>query len=62
MEVDESLIEQDIKTQLAELNDGWEHLLGLSGLYLLKGYKAVDWGKEKLTNLKHCFKKSLISS
>ena len=51
MEVDDSL-EQDIKVQLTEFNQGREHLLGLSDLSLLKGYKAIDWTKRKVNQFK----------
>ena len=51
MEVDESL-EQDVKLQLTEFNKGRQHLLGLSELSLMKGYKAVDWTKRKVDQFK----------
>ena len=51
MEVDESL-EQDNKLQLIEFNKGRQHLLGLSVLSLMKGYKAVDWTKRKVDQFK----------
>ena len=52
MEVDDSLIDQDITIQLTEINKGREHVLGLSEWYLMKGSKAVDWGKRKVNKFK----------
>lgn len=47
MEVDESLVDKDINMQLAELNEGREHLLELNEWSIVRGYKAIDWGKKK---------------
>ena len=51
MEVDESL-EKDIKVQLTEFNEGRQHILGLSVISLMKGYKAVAWTKRKFDRFK----------
>jgi len=53
MEVDDSLVEQDIKMQLEELNKGRRHILGLSEFSLFKGYKAV----KQIDRLKTWFQK-----
>ena len=58
MEVSESLINKDINLQLAELNEGREHLLGLNELCLMRGYKAVDWGKRKVSKFKTWFQET----
>ena len=58
MEVDESLINKDINMQLAELNEGREHLLGLNEFSLVRGYKAIDWGKRKVSKFKAWFQEN----
>ena len=58
MEVDDSLIDQDINMQLKEINKGREHILGLSEWYLMKGSKVVDWGKRKVNKLKAWFEET----
>ena len=58
MEVDDSLIDQDITLQLTEINKGREHVLGLSDWHLMKGSKAVDWGKRKVNKLKAWFEET----
>ena len=56
MEVDSSLIDNNVKALLLQFNKGRETALRLSVWEVLQGYNVVDWGMQKFDQAKAWFK------